>query len=116
MNAAKTITANFSSPGVLTVNPATGLSSSGTQGGSFSPSSVAFTLQNTGGSALNWTASKTQGWVTLSAASGTLAAGASATVTASINSNANSLAAGTYADTYYLHQLNQRNRKHHPAG
>ena len=99
MNAAKTITANFSSPGVFTVNPATGLSASGNQGGSFSPSSVAFTLQNTGGTAINWTGSKTQGWVTLSAASGTLAAGASATVTTSINSNANSLTAGTYTDT-----------------
>ncbi len=99
MNAAKTITANFSSPGVLTVSPATGLSSSGNQGGPFSPSNRAYTLQNTGGTSINWSASKGQNWLTLSAASGALAAGATATVTASINTNANTLGAGTYADT-----------------
>ncbi|MCX5910582.1 MAG: hypothetical protein NTV04_01515, partial [Deltaproteobacteria bacterium] len=90
---------SFVTAGTFVVTPGTGLSASGNQGGSFSPSSVAFTLQNTGGTAINWTASKTQGWVSLSAASGTLAAGASTTVTASINSTANSLTAGSYTDT-----------------
>ena len=99
MNGAKTITAGFATAGSFAVTPATGLTSSGVQGGSFSPSSVSFTLQNSGGSPVNWTASKTQTWVTLSAASGTLSAGASTTVTASINTNANTLAAGSYSDT-----------------
>jgi len=99
MNGAKSMTARFVTAGTFVVTPGTGLSASGAQGGSFSPSSVALTLQNTGGSAIAWTASKTQGWVNLSAASGTLAAGASTAVTASINGNAASLAAGTYADT-----------------
>jgi hypothetical protein len=83
----------------LTVTPATGLSSSGNQGGPFTPNSTIYTLTNNGTASLNWTASKTQNWVSLSSASGTLAAGANTTVTVSINSNANSLSAGNYSDT-----------------
>ena len=86
-------------PGSLTVSPSTGLSATGTAGGPFTPSSQIFTLTNTGQSALSWTASRNQSWTSLSATSSTLAAGASTTVTVSINSAANSLAAGSYADT-----------------
>ncbi|MFZ2225092.1 MAG: Ig domain-containing protein [Candidatus Deferrimicrobium sp.] len=84
--------------GPMTVSPAGGLTSSGTFGGPFSPSSQTYTLTNTGTASMNWTASKVESWVTLSAAAGTLAAGATTTVTASINSGANSLAAGSYSD------------------
>ena len=86
-------------PGVLFATPADGFSSSGNSGGPFSPPSKAYTLQNTGGSSVDWTASKTQTWVTLSSGGGTLAAGASATVTVSINSSADSLSPGQYTDT-----------------
>ena len=99
MDAAKTIAANFFSPGVLTISPATGLSSSGTQGGPFIPSSQTYTLQNIGGTSINWSASKGQTWLSLSATAGTLAPSATATVTASINSNANGLGVGSYSDT-----------------
>ncbi len=85
--------------GVLAVTPGTNLVSSGTVGGPFTPSSQAYTLQNTGGQSLNWTAAKTQSWVSLSSAGGTLAAGASTTVTVSINAAADALAAGSYSDT-----------------
>lgn len=85
--------------GVLEVSPGGGLSSIGTVAGPFSPSSIAYALANTGGSSLNWTASKTQNWVSLSATSGTLAAGSSTTVTVSINSYADSLAAGDFSDS-----------------
>ena len=84
--------------GPLTVTPAGGLTSSGTAGGPFSPSSQTYTLTNTGTASMNWTASKVASWVTLSAAAGTLTAGANTTVTASINTGANSLAAGSYSD------------------
>ena len=86
-------------PGILTVTPVTGLTSSGVVGGPFTPSNQAYTLQNTGGTSINWTAGKTQTWVTLSSTGVTLAAGATTTVTVAINSNANSLGIGSYSDT-----------------
>ena len=48
---------------------------------------------------MNWTATKVASWVTLSSAGGTLAAGATTTVTVSIDAGANSLATGSYSDT-----------------
>jgi hypothetical protein len=88
-------------PGPLTVSPAGGLTSSGTVGGPFTPSSLSYTLTNTGTAPMNWTASKVQSWVNLSATGGTLAAGAGTTVTVSIGTGADSLAASStsYTDT-----------------
>ncbi len=86
-------------PGSLAVSGASGLVSSGNFSGSFSPSSIQYTLNNPGGTSINWTAAKTQSWVTLSASGGTLAAGASTTVTVTINTAANSLNVGSYNDT-----------------
>ena len=85
--------------GPMTVTPSGGLTSSGTAGGPFTPSSQTYTVTNTGTTQMNWTASKAASWVTLSSAGGTLAAGANTTVTASVNSGANSLAVGSYSDT-----------------
>ena len=85
--------------GALSVTPVGGLMTMGNVGGPFNPSSLAYTLQNTGGTAIAWTAAKTQTWTTLSSTSGTLSAGATTTVTVSINAGANALAAGTYNDT-----------------
>ena len=98
LNSGKNITANFAVSGALSVTSMNGMTVSGNRGGPFSPASQTYTLQNTGGTPLNWIASKGQGWLTLSATSGTLGAGASATLVVSVNSNANSLAAGTYPD------------------
>jgi hypothetical protein len=86
-------------PGVLAVTPAEGFDSAGVEGGPFTPSSRTYTLANTGGSAIDWTAAKTRTWTTLSATSGTLAAGDSTTVTVSINAAANTLVPGSYGDT-----------------
>ena len=56
-------------------------------------------MTNAGGLGLSWTATKSQSWLSLSAGSGTLAPGATAAITVAINSEANTLATGNYADT-----------------
>lgn len=76
-----------STGGVLDVEPAGSFQSTGFAGGPFAPASSDYTLTNTGDSSLDWTAAGTQSWLDLSAQSGTLAAGASATVTVSIDQN-----------------------------
>jgi hypothetical protein len=99
-NTTRAVTLTVSNtPGILAVTPAAGLVSTGTAGGPFTPAGMTYTLQNTGGTALAWTAAKTQIWTTLSATAGTLAPGAATTVTVSINAAANALAAGAYNDT-----------------
>lgn len=84
------------SPGVLSVSPTGDMSSSGTAGGPFIPSSATYTLANTGETSINWTATPSQTWIGVSSTGGTLAGGATVTVTVSINANANTLAAATY--------------------
>ncbi|HXI84024.1 MAG TPA: alkaline phosphatase family protein [Verrucomicrobiae bacterium] len=90
----------------LAVSPASGLTSSGTVGGPFSPTSQIYTLSNTGGVAMAWTVSNTANWLTLSATSGSLAAGGSTNITVSINANANSLVGGVYSDTVSFNTSN----------
>ena len=94
-----TVTISASGSGILGASPPGALSSSGYVGGPFSPSSQVYALTNSGSGSLSWSASNGQAWVSLSASSGTLAAGAGTTVTVSINSSANSLATGSYGDT-----------------
>jgi hypothetical protein len=86
-------------PGVLTVASAAELDAAGPVGGPFSPDSIIYTLSNTGETALDWSASRTAGWLSLSATGGSLAAGASAEVTVSLNAGAASLTAGDYTDS-----------------
>jgi subtilisin family serine protease len=83
----------------LRVTPSEGFISSGSQGGPFSPSSKTYTLTNTGGAALNWTAQATQPWLDVTPASGTLNPGNSNPVDIVINANANTLPPGTHTDT-----------------
>ncbi len=97
-SASNTYTVTAGAP-VLALTPAGNLSSSGSFGGPFSPASIDYTLSNTGNASMAWTATKSAAWLTLSPASGTLASGASTTVTASINASANALSSGSYTDT-----------------
>lgn len=85
-------------PGYLTVTPADDFSSAGALGGPFSPTSKTYILANTGTGSINWTASKSGDWITLSDTSGKLERDTSTAVTVSINNNANFLSVGTYTD------------------
>ena len=83
----------------LSVNPGLGLTSSGPVGGPFNPGSLTYSVSNSAAITLNWAASKSANWITLSSTSGTLSPGSNTTVTVSINPNANSLSANGYSDT-----------------
>jgi hypothetical protein len=85
---------------ILSVAPMEGLVSSGEQGGPFEPLSRDYTLTNVGTQPLDWSATRVRDWVSLSTpTSGTLAAGASTTLTVSIGAAAASLGVGTHQDT-----------------
>ena len=87
---------------LLDVTPLGNFLSSGNVGGPFLPSNMIYTVSNAGVSNLNWTASNSTGWLTLSATSGFLTPGSSIQVTASVTAVANSLASGSYADTIFF--------------
>ncbi len=82
----------------LGVTPFGGLDSSGDPGGPFTPGSIVFTLENQADYSINYTVAKSAAWLTLSSGGGSLAPGASANVTLSINAAANSLPIGEYSD------------------
>jgi hypothetical protein len=63
--------------GQILVTPAEGFSTSGPQGGPFTPTSRMYTITNTGQASVNWTAGHGVAYLDTSPSSGTLAAGAS---------------------------------------
>ncbi|HUJ09718.1 MAG TPA: DNA/RNA non-specific endonuclease [Verrucomicrobiae bacterium] len=83
----------------FTITPTGTFSSSGDQGGPFSPTTQVYTLNNTNATTLNWAAGKNATWLDLSASSGTLAGGGSTDITVTVNSAAASLLGGMYSDT-----------------
>jgi Right handed beta helix region len=87
------------SSGQLVVTPPEGLSSSGNQGGTFSPSSKTYTLQNTGSGALSWRVSFDDSWVSSPDATvGQLQPGASTTFDVQLDgSQLGGFAVGQYA-------------------
>jgi hypothetical protein len=89
----------------LEVTPATGLESTGDPGGPFNPNSQTYTLTNTGSNSISYRVMKSQPWISLDNVTGYLPSGDSATVTVTINSSANTLAAGTYSDTVHFDNM-----------
>ena len=104
-----TVAISSASPGTMAVASSGNLLSSGMAGGPFTPGSTVYTLNNPGGTSIDWTAAKTASWLDLSATGGTLAPGTSTTVTVSLNAGANSLAAATYNDTVNFINLTNGN-------
>ena len=89
--------------GPLTVSPAAGYTASGNRGGPFTPESFAFTLENKGSVLLNWEYMGDAGWANVpESTKGALAAGASATFTMEINTNANLLSSNNYRGSVYF--------------
>jgi len=91
-----TITA---APGVLQIEPDEGFDSSGEMGGPFSPAFKDYTVTNTGGSELFWGVSKAAGWLEVEPTWGQLDPDETVTVTARLNTAADSLGKGVYTDT-----------------
>jgi hypothetical protein len=74
----------------LRVTPPLGFASQGRSGGPFSVTTRTYTLTNIGSTPLNWNLANIPSWLTISATSGTLnPGGPSATLTVSLNANAN---------------------------
>jgi len=83
----------------LKITPSGSFDPEGMSGGPFSPSSQVYTIENMDATGIDYTVSKTQSWIDLSSTGGYLPGGGSATVTVSINSEADSLGNGMYHDT-----------------
>ncbi len=86
-------------PDPLAVAPATGFSAQGLAGGPFLPTSQPYTVMNRSAASLPWTATRADAWISISPASGSLAAGASNTVEVSFNTGANTLATGLHTSS-----------------
>jgi subtilase family serine protease len=79
----------------LVISPLSG-AATGVAGGPFSVTSGNILLTNTSSSVLTWSLVSTSPWLNFSATSGSLAANATTTLTASLTAAANNLAVGTY--------------------
>lgn len=81
-------------PGLLAVAPAENFVASGIVGGPFSPGTKTYTLSNDGEAPLDFSATSSESWLDASPAGGTIAPGATTTVTIAFNAAANALAPG----------------------
>jgi spore coat protein CotH len=84
-------------PGVLEVLPTGESVSSGATGGPFFPAFITYTLTNSGGHSLNWSASADSNRLSLTGANGWLAPNSTTNVVVTVQGNA--LPAGSYVST-----------------
>jgi len=85
--------------GVLSVNPSVGFTANGAVGGPFMPASQAFTLTNAGPGSIDLVIDESTDWLTVEPRQATLAPGAAAAVTVTIDAAAATLAPGDYTGT-----------------
>jgi subtilase family serine protease len=90
------ITSLAGQPDAFGITPAVGFNAVGFISGPFAPNSQNILLTNSGATSLNWVASNSASWLTISSTNGTLAAAGQTTLTVSLNSAANNLAIGFY--------------------
>jgi Pro-kumamolisin, activation domain/Viral BACON domain len=83
-------------PDGFQITPGRGAVANGPVGGPFSVAMQNISLANTGTNALNWSFGAASDWLNVSSTSGALSSGEAASVTLSLNSAANALAAGVY--------------------
>ena len=88
----------------LELTPTAPVGVSGEQGGPFTPSSVTYTLSNTAATAIAWSASLDQSWLTLTSTGGTLGGGLSTDLVVNIDQAA-VLPPGTYTATLTVTDL-----------
>jgi hypothetical protein len=86
-------------PHGLRVTPDSGLAAQGQVGGPFTPNSITYTLENKNSTPLQYQVLKNANWLTVTNDTGTLPGLGTTTVTVSLNSRANILGTGNYADT-----------------
>ena len=95
------------SPDALRIRPVAGFTASGPVGGPFNITSQTYALSNAGTTTLSWSALNAPTWLSVSPSSGTLTAGGiPKTVTVSLSSTANVLAAGIYPGNVKFTDLN----------
>ncbi|MFC1600719.1 pre-peptidase C-terminal domain-containing protein [Candidatus Sumerlaeota bacterium] len=100
-----TVTISQTGGPIIGVSPEIDFEASGPEGGSFTPGTFDYVVANAGDQTMDWSVSGIPSWLTFSSTGGTLPADDpltaeifenQTTVTLTINSEANALAAGTY--------------------
>ena len=81
----------------LSVSPAQGFTAMGPVGGAFAPNSQSFVLTNASSGAQSWKLISRANWLSVSATSGSVAAGGQTNVTVSLSSSAKTLRAAVYS-------------------
>ncbi len=95
----------------LAITPLTGLESSGTEGGPFTPDCATYTLTNNGIETLNWTAAENKIWLAVEPNAGSLEPAQSIDVNVCITPNADSLDPNIYTETLVFQNTNSGSTK-----